>query len=67
VTAARWFGAQGRRATAVRGSLESSRHNALQAAMKLFINSPYGYMGASAMALFANRAAADEVTQRGML
>ena len=48
-----------------RGSPEASRHEALQAAMKLVINSAYGYMGAGGMALFADRAAADEVTRRG--
>jgi DNA polymerase elongation subunit (family B) len=37
----------------------------VQAAMKILINSAYGYMGAGAMALFADRAAADEVTRRG--
>ncbi|HEY2518356.1 MAG TPA: DNA polymerase domain-containing protein [Polyangiaceae bacterium] len=46
-------------------SPEASRHEALQAAMKLVINSAYGYMGAGGMALFADRAAADEVTRRG--
>jgi DNA polymerase elongation subunit (family B) len=33
--------------------------------MKLVINSAYGYMGATGMALFADRDAADEVTRRG--
>jgi DNA polymerase elongation subunit (family B) len=33
--------------------------------MKILINSAYGYMGAGAMALFADRHAADEVTRRG--
>jgi DNA polymerase elongation subunit (family B) len=47
------------------GSAEASHHDALQAAMKLVINSAYGYMGASGMALFADRDAADEVTRRG--
>jgi DNA polymerase elongation subunit (family B) len=51
--------------TAERGSLDHSQHNAIQAAMKLIINSAYGYMGAGAMALFADRRAADEVTRRG--
>jgi len=50
---------------AERGSLEHSQHNAVQAAMKLIINSAYGYMGAGTMALFADRRAADEVTRRG--
>ncbi len=46
-------------------SLEGGRHHAIQAAMKLVINSAYGYMGAGEMALFADAAAADEVTRRG--
>jgi len=46
-------------------SPEAFQHNAVQAAMKLLINSAYGYMGAGSMALFADRAAADEVTRRG--
>jgi DNA polymerase I len=46
-------------------SLAAGYHNAMQAAMKLLINSAYGYMGAGRMALFADRAAADEVTRRG--
>jgi DNA polymerase elongation subunit (family B) len=33
--------------------------------MKILVNSAYGYMGAGAMALFADRPAADEVTRRG--
>lgn len=40
-------------------------HKAVQSAMKILINSAYGYMGAGHMALFADRAAADEVTRRG--
>ncbi|MFN8496480.1 MAG: DNA polymerase domain-containing protein [Anaerolineae bacterium] len=51
--------------TAPPGSLEAGRHNATQAAMKLLINSAYGYMGAGSMALFADAHAADEVTRRG--
>jgi DNA polymerase elongation subunit (family B) len=47
------------------GSAEAARRHALQAAMKLIINSAYGYMGAGSMALFADRRAADEVTRRG--
>ncbi len=50
---------------AIPGSLEGGHHNALQAAMKLIINSAYGYMGAGTMALFADRHAADEVTRHG--
>jgi DNA polymerase elongation subunit (family B) len=37
----------------------------MQAAMKLLINSAYGYMGAGSIAIFADRRAADEVTRRG--
>ncbi len=47
------------------GSPERGHHGAMQAAMKLLINSAYGYMGAGAIALFADRRAADEVTRRG--
>lgn len=43
----------------------ASQHQAVQAAMKILINSAYGYMGAGSMALFADRHAADEVTRRG--
>lgn len=47
------------------GSLDARHHDATQAAMKVLINSAYGYMGAGSMALFADRDAADEVTRRG--
>lgn len=47
------------------GSLDARNHDATQAAMKVLINSAYGYMGAGSMALFADRDAADEVTRRG--
>jgi hypothetical protein len=40
-------------------------HAASQAAMKLLVNSAYGYMGAGRLALFADRAAADAVTRQG--
>ena len=46
-------------------SLKYGEHHALQAAMKLVINSAYGYLGAGRMALLADRAAADEITRRG--
>ncbi len=46
-------------------SVEANHHNATQAAMKILINAAYGYMGAGTMALFADSAAADEVTRRG--
>ncbi len=48
-----------------RGTLAGGHHEAMQAAMKLLINSAYGYMGAGRLALFADRRAADEVTRRG--
>jgi DNA polymerase elongation subunit (family B) len=46
-------------------SAAAHQHHAVQAAMKILINSAYGYMGAGSMALFADRHAADEVTRRG--
>ncbi|MGH2410322.1 MAG: DNA polymerase domain-containing protein, partial [Chloroflexota bacterium] len=54
-----------RAARAAPESAAARQHDALQAAMKIVINSAYGYMGAGPMALFADRAAADEVTRRG--
>ncbi len=50
---------------ALPNSIEWQQHNALQAAMKLVVNSAYGYMAAGKMALFADRQAADEVTRLG--
>jgi DNA polymerase, archaea type len=51
--------------SAAPGTAEWAHHDAMQAAMKVLINSAYGYMGAGSMALFADRHAADEVTSRG--
>src|SRR6266540_2671928 len=51
--------------TAPPDSAPAHQHHAVQAAMKILINSAYGYMGAGSMALFADRHAADEVTRRG--
>jgi DNA polymerase elongation subunit (family B) len=48
-----------------RSAAERGHHDAMQAAMKLLINSAYGYMGAGSLAIFADRRAADEVTRRG--
>lgn len=48
-----------------KGSLEQGEHEAMQAAMKLLINSAYGYLGAGRLAWFADRAAADAITRRG--
>lgn len=50
---------------AAHDSAEAHTHHAVQAAMKILINSAYGYMGAGAMALFADRRAADAVTRHG--
>jgi DNA polymerase elongation subunit (family B) len=47
------------------GSAAAFHHTAVQAAMKILVNSGYGYMGAGTMALFADRAAADAVTRQG--
>ena len=47
------------------GSAAAFEHEAAQAAMKILVNSGYGYMGAGAMALLADRAAADAVTRQG--
>jgi DNA polymerase I len=51
--------------TALADSAAAHQHHAVQAAMKILVNSAYGYMGAGSMALFADRHAADEVTRRG--
>src|SRR5919199_3097686 len=51
--------------SAAPGSLEAGHHAATQTAMKILINSAYGYMGAGRMALFADMCAAGEVTRRG--
>jgi DNA polymerase, archaea type len=48
-----------------KNSLEQGENEAMQAAMKLLINSAYGYLGAGKMAWFADLAAADEITRRG--
>jgi DNA polymerase I len=50
---------------AVSGAADWGWHEGRQAAMKLLINSAYGYMGAGSMALFADLDAANEVTRRG--
>ena len=51
--------------SAIPGSVEANHHEATQAAMKILVNSAYGYMGAGHMALFADNRAAGEVTRRG--
>jgi DNA polymerase, archaea type len=44
---------------------KNSQHEAMQAALKLVLNSAYGYLGAGQMALFADRRAADQITKIG--
>lgn len=55
--------AKGRAAPA--GSAERHRHEAMSAAMKLVINSAYGYLAAGALTRFSDVDAANEVTRRG--
>lgn len=50
---------------AERGSAERFTHEALSAAMKLVINSAYGYLGAVGLTRFSDVHAANEVTRRG--
>jgi len=45
-------------------SAASYQHHAVHAAMKILINSAYGYMDAGSMTLFADQYAADKVTRR---
>lgn len=47
------------------GSSQAYQHFAMHSAMKILINSGYGYLGAGSMALFADRHAADEITRHG--
>ncbi|MDB4945928.1 MAG: putative polymerase [Labilithrix sp.] len=47
------------------GSPERFTSEALSAAMKLVVNSAYGYLGASSLTRFADVHAANEVTRRG--
>ena len=48
-----------------RDHAEFAHADAMQAALKLIINSAYGYLAAGDMALFADRAAADQITLTG--
>jgi DNA polymerase I len=48
-----------------KGSAERHTNEALSAAMKLVVNSAYGYLGASSLTRFADVHAANEVTRRG--
>jgi DNA polymerase elongation subunit (family B) len=47
------------------GSTERWRNEALSAAMKIVVNSAYGYMGSGELTRFADVHAANEVTRRG--
>ncbi|MDB4958549.1 MAG: polymerase region [Myxococcales bacterium] len=47
------------------GSAERYTHEAMSAAMKLVVNSAYGYLGAGGLTRFADVHAANEVTRRG--
>ena len=47
------------------GSAERHTHEAMSAAMKLVVNSAYGYLGAGGLTRFSDVAAANEVTRRG--
>jgi DNA polymerase, archaea type len=47
------------------GSPERHTHEALSAAMKIVVNSAYGYLGAASLTRFADVHAANEVTRRG--
>jgi DNA polymerase elongation subunit (family B) len=47
------------------GSPERHSHEALSAAMKLVVNSAYGYLGAVGLTRFSDVHAANEVTRRG--
>ncbi len=55
--------ARGRAAPA--GSAARFAHEAMSAAMKLVINSAYGYLGAAGLTRFSDVHAANEVTRRG--
>jgi DNA polymerase, archaea type len=57
--------AKGRARAAPRGSSERHTDEALSAAMKILVNSAYGYMGATGLTRFADVHAANEVTRRG--
>lgn len=50
---------------APRGSTEHHTHDAVSAAIKLVINSAYGYLAAGGLTRFADVHAANEVTRRG--
>ncbi|HEY5087787.1 MAG TPA: ribonuclease H-like domain-containing protein [Gemmatimonadaceae bacterium] len=51
--------------TAVPGSAERLEHEAMSAALKIVVNSAYGYLAAGGLTRFADVHAANEVTRRG--
>jgi len=57
--------AKGAARAAPAGSAERFGHEAMSAAMKLVVNSAYGYLGAGGLTRFADVHAANEVTRRG--
>lgn len=57
--------AKARARTAPRGSPERFADEALSAAMKIVVNSAYGYLGAARLTRFSDVHAANEVTRRG--
>jgi DNA polymerase I len=57
--------AKARARAAAPGSPERHTHEALSAAMKIVVNSAYGYLGAVGLTRFADVHAANEVTRRG--
>ncbi|AKT42458.1 DNA polymerase domain-containing protein [Chondromyces crocatus] len=57
--------AKARARAALPGSPERHTHEALSAAMKLVVNSAYGYLGAVGLTRFADVHAANEVTRHG--
>lgn len=57
--------AKARARTAAPGSAERYTHEAMSAALKIVVNSAYGYLGAGGLTRFADVHAANEVTRRG--
>jgi DNA polymerase elongation subunit (family B) len=57
--------AKARARAAPAGSAERHTHEAMSAAMKIVVNSAYGYLGAGGLTRFADVHAANEVTRRG--
>jgi DNA polymerase elongation subunit (family B) len=57
--------AKARARAAAPGSPERHADEAVSAAMKILVNSAYGYMGATGLTRFADVAGANEVTRRG--